>query len=169
MSMNPASPHDSPHIGARIVGKGSQTAAGPGPALMGASTLVGDNVFSSDNEEVGKIKEIMLEVESGRIVYAVMSCGGFLGLGDKLLALPWPALTLDTTHKCFVLNVSAEKVKQAPGFDKDHWPAMADIGWATTLHEYYGTRAQWEEDAPAPGGGKDNEPPEPPEAGGVKL
>lgn len=169
MPMNPASPHDSPHIGARIVGKGSQTAAGPGPDLMGASTLVGDNVFSSDNEEIGKIKEIMLEVESGHIVYAVMSCGGFLGLGDKLLALPWPALTLDTTHKCFVLNVSAEKVKQAPGFDKDHWPAMADIGWATTLHEYYGTRAHWEEDAPAPGGGKDDEPPEPPEAGGVKL
>lgn len=139
---------DSPHIGARIVGKGSATAAGPGPYIMGASTLDGDSVFSSDDEEVGKIKEIMLEVETGRIVYVVMSCGGFLGIGDKLLALPWPALTLDTTHKCFVLNVSAEKVRHAPGFDKSHWPSMADIGWATTLHVYYGTRAHWEEDAP---------------------
>ena len=165
----PANP-GSPHIGARIVGKGSATAAGPGPYVMGASTLEGDSAFSSDDEEVGKIKEIMLEVESGRVVYAVMSCGGFLGIGDKLLALPWPALTLDTTHKCFVLNVSAEKVRHAPGFDKSHWPAMADIGWATTLHKYYGTRAHWEEDAPEPAG-KD-EPPkphEPPEAGGVKL
>jgi hypothetical protein len=166
MPTNPASPH----IGAHIVGKGSKTAAGPGPYVMGASTLEGDSVFSSDDEEIGKIKEIMLEVESGRIVYAVMSCGGFLGIGDKLLALPWPALTLDTTHKCFVLNVSAEKIKQAPGFDKHHWPAMADIGWATTLHEYYGTRAHWEEDAPGSAGkGAPARPSEPSEDGGVEL
>jgi hypothetical protein len=87
-----------------------------------------------------------------------MSSGGFLGIGDKLLALPWVALALDAQRKCFVLNVTAERVKDAPGFDKDHWPAMADVGWATTLHEYYGVRTQWRDD-----------PTEPPEAGGVKL
>lgn len=140
MAMHP----DSPQTGARIVGKGSETAAGPGPYVMAASTLDGDRVFSSDNQEIGKIKEIMLEVASGRIVYAVMSSGGFLGIGDKLLALPWSALTLDTTHKCFVLNVAAERVKNAPGFDKDHWPAMADLEWGTAVHEYYGTPGYWE-------------------------
>ncbi|WP_322057334.1 PRC-barrel domain-containing protein [Paraburkholderia sp. J63] len=141
MAMIPDSPQTG---GARIVGKGSETAAGPGPYVMAASTLDGDRVYSSDNEEVGKIKEIMLEVESGRVVYAVMSSGGFLGIGDKLLALPWAALTLDTSRKCFVLNVTAERVKDAPGFDKDQWPAMADLQWGTAVHQYYGTPGYWE-------------------------
>ncbi|QBQ99093.1 PRC-barrel domain-containing protein [Paraburkholderia pallida] len=141
MAINPDS-----STGARIVGKGSETAAGPGPYIMAARTLDGDRVFSLDNEEIGKIKDIMLDVERRRVAYAVMSSGGFLGIGDKLLALPWAALTLDTTRKCFVLNVASERVKTAPGFDKDHWPSMADVGWATTLNEYYGTRAHWERD-----------------------
>jgi len=131
---------------------------------MASSTLEGDQVYSSDNEEIGKIKDIMLDVERGRIAYAVMSSGGFLGIGDKLLALPWAALTLDTTRKCFLLNVTGERVKNAPGFDKDHWPSMADISWATTLNEYYGTHAHWEDDPLDP---LDRN--EPPEAGGVKL
>ncbi|MBN3851763.1 PRC-barrel domain containing protein [Paraburkholderia sp. Ac-20340] len=144
--------------GARIVGASGTSSGGPGPFVIAASTLEGDRVYSSDNEEVGKIKEIMIDVQQGRIVYAVMSSGGFLGIGDKLLALPWVALALDVERKCFVLNVTGERVKQAPGFDKDHWPAMADIGWATTLHDYYGVRPHWQDD-----------PADPPEAGGVKL
>ncbi|WP_043202700.1 PRC-barrel domain-containing protein [Paraburkholderia acidipaludis] len=133
--------------GARIVGKGSATAAGPGPDVMAASTLDSDRVMSSDGEEVGKIKEIMLDVQGGRVAYAVMASGGFLGIGNKLLAIPWSALTLDTSRKCFLLNVSAERVKEAPGFDKDQWPTMADLSWATTLHEYYGTQPYWDDPA----------------------
>lgn len=127
----------------RIVGKGSATAEGPGPYVMAASTLDGDKVMSSDGEDVGKIKDIMLDVSSGRIAYAVMSSGGFLGIGDKLLAIPWNALALDTDRKCFLLSVPAEVAKNAPGFDKDHWPVMADLAWATQLHEYYGSSPYW--------------------------
>jgi len=127
----------------RIVGKGSTTAEGPGPYVMAASTLDGDKVMSSDGEDVGKIKEIMLDVYTGRIAYAVMSSGGFLGIGDKLLAIPWSALTLDTDRKCFLLSVSSETVRNAPGFDKDHWPAMADAAWANELHTYYGSSPYW--------------------------
>ncbi|POR50203.1 sporulation protein YlmC with PRC-barrel domain [Paraburkholderia eburnea] len=130
--------------GARIVGKGASTAAGPGPDVMAASTLDGDKILSSDGEEVGKIKDIMLDVQSGRIAYAVMSSGGFLGIGDKLLAIPWNALTLDTSRKCFLLNVSSERVRSAPGFDKDQWPSMADTGWGSTVHAYYGREPYWE-------------------------
>lgn len=133
--------------GARIVGKGSATAAGPGPDVMAASTLDSDRVLSSDGEEVGKIKEIMLDVQGGRIAYAVMASGGFLGIGNKLLAIPWSALTLDTSRKCFLLSVSSGRVKEAPGFDKDQWPTMADLSWATTLHEYYGTQPYWDDPA----------------------
>lgn len=128
----------------RIVGKGSSTAEGPGPYVMAASTLDGDKVMSSDGEDVGKIKEIMLDVYTGRIAYAVMSSGGFLGIGDKLLAIPWSALTLDTDRKCFLLSAASDTVRNAPGFDKDHWPAMADVAWANELHAYYGSSPYWD-------------------------
>ena len=125
--------------GAKIVGKGSQTAAGPGPDVMAAATLDGNKVLSSDGDDVGKVKDIMLDVRSGRIAYAVLSSGGFLGIGDKLLAIPWHALTLDTERKCFQLAMSSERIKNAPGVDKDHWPSMADQTWATSVHQYYGS------------------------------
>ena len=160
--------------GTRIVGKGSATADGPGPDVMATSTLDGNKVLSSDGEDIGKIKDIMLDVGSGRVAYAVLSSGGFLGIGDKLLAIPWHALTLDTGRKCFVLNMTAERVKNAPGFDKDHWPSMADQTWATSVHQYYGSEPYWGRDSSARRDdyGVGDVPPassDSPEAGGLKL
>ena len=120
------------------------SSSGPGPRLMGADTLIGNDVRNHKEEDLGDIKEIMLDVYTGRIAYAVMSSGGFLGIGDKLLAIPWSALTLDTDRKCFLLSVSSETVRNAPGFDKDHWPAMADAAWANELHTYYGSSPYWD-------------------------
>jgi sporulation protein YlmC with PRC-barrel domain len=129
--------------GARIVGKGSVTAAGPGPDVMAATTLDSNKVLTADGETAGKVKDIMLDVRSGRIAYVVISSGGFLGIGDRLFAVPWSALTLDTDRACFVLNVDAQRVKDAPGFDQDHWPVMADAGWAASVHAYYGSEPYW--------------------------
>jgi len=153
--------------GARIVGRDRSATPGPGPEVMAASTLDGDRVLSSDGDEVGKVKEIMLDVESGRIAYMVISSGGFLGIGDKLLAVPWNALTLDAARKCFVIALNSERVKNAPGFDKGEWPSMADRTWASSVHQYYGREPYWGNDAaslPLDEPGR-----EPPEAGGVKL
>lgn len=111
---------------------------GPGPRLMGANTLDGNDVYNKQDEDLGDIKEIMLDVPSGRVAYAVLSFGGFLGAGDKLFAVPWNALQLDTVNKRFVLDVSKERLKEAPGFDEDAWPDMADPTWATAVHAYYG-------------------------------
>ncbi|NMG68002.1 PRC-barrel domain containing protein [Azoarcus indigens] len=127
-----------------IVGTETRTPRGPGPDVMAASTLQGDAVVNADGEDLGKIKEIMIDVPSGRVAYAVLSSGGFLGLGDKLYAIPWMALTLDIGRKCFVLDVDAERLKNAPGFDKDSWPSMADTTWASEVHAYYGQRAYWQ-------------------------
>jgi sporulation protein YlmC with PRC-barrel domain len=156
--------------GARIVGKGARTADGPGPEVMAASTLDGDKILCIEGEEVGKVKEIMLDVQSGMVAYVVMSSGGFLGIGDKLLAIPWSALTLDTDRKCFLLDMPAERVKSAPGFDKDHWPLMADPAWATSLHEYYGREPYWDLDPYERDelGASDLDP-DAPEGGGLKL
>ena len=112
--------------------------SGPGPALMGADTLRGNDVYNERGENLGNIKEFMIDMASGRIAYAVLSFGGFLGMGDRLFAVPWQALKLDTANKRFALNVVKEKLKDAPGFDKDHWPSMADPTWATSVHSFYG-------------------------------
>src|SRR5262249_48629373 len=108
--------------GARITGAGR--GEGPGPDVMAAATLDGTKVVSSDGEDVGKISDIMLDVRSGRVAYAVLSEGGFLGMGSTLHAIPWNALTLDTDAKCFHVSIAAQQIKDDPGFDKDHWPAM---------------------------------------------
>lgn len=127
----------------KIVGS-SVRADGPGPEIMAADTLEGNQVVNGKDEDLGKIKEIMIDVPSGRVAYAVLSSGGFLGMGDRLFAIPWGALTLDTDRKCFILDVDEERLKAAPGFDKDHWPSMADPTWANEVHAYYGQRAYWQ-------------------------
>ena len=114
---------------------------GPGPRLMGADTLIGEDVYNQKDEDLGDIKEIMLDMNNGKIAYAVLSYGGVLGMGDKLFAVPWNALTLDTENKRFILNVDKERLESAPGFDKDAWPDMADPTWQSTIHSYYGAKS----------------------------
>ena len=115
------------------------TSAKPTPAMLSAGTLLGDDVYNGKDEDRGDIKEIVLDMRSGRVAYAVLSFGGFLGMGEKLFAVPWSALTLDADKKRFVLNIEKDRLKDAPGFDKGHWPNMADQKWAKGIHSYYGT------------------------------
>ena len=117
---------------------------GPGPALMGATTLVGDEVCNQGGERLGELKEIMLDVRSGRVAYAVLSSGGVLGLGSKLFAVPWRALRLDTGNKRLVLDVHKELVETAPGFDPDRWPDMEEPNWANQIHSYYRTKPYYD-------------------------
>jgi sporulation protein YlmC with PRC-barrel domain len=132
--------------GASIIGAERNVSDGPGPEVMDADTLIGDSVVNAAGEDLGEVKAIMLDVTSGRIGYAVLSFGGFLGMGNKLFAIPWSALTLDADEKRFVLNIAKERLENAPGFDKDHWPSMADTSWATQLHKYYDVRPYWDDD-----------------------
>lgn len=118
---------------------------GPGPALMGADTLNGNDVYNQNDEDLGDIKEIMLNMHTGRISYAVLSYGGFLSMGEKLFAVPWEALKLDTENKRFVLNVDKDRLENAPGFDKDNWPDMADTAWAEGINSFYGIKPYIEE------------------------
>ena len=112
---------------------------GPGPRLMGAETLLGNDVYNKQDEDLGDIKEIMLDVPNGKVSYAVLSYGGVMGFGEKLFAVPWDALKLDTVNKRFVLDIAKERLADAPGFDKDDWPDMADQTWQGQVHSYYGT------------------------------
>ncbi len=87
-----------------------------------ASSLIGDPVVNASKEHLGEIKDIMLDLEAGRIDYYVIEFGGFLGIGVKYFAIPYRLLKLDAENKRFIFKESREKLKNAPGFDMDHWP-----------------------------------------------
>jgi len=111
--------------------------------VLSASTLTGDNVVNRQNEDLGKIEDLMIDLENGRVAYAVLSFGGFLGMGDKLFAIPWSTLRVDTVEKRFVLDVDKKKLELAPGFDKAKWPNMADRRWGGDVHKYYDAKPYW--------------------------
>ena len=89
--------------------------AGPGPKVMAADTLEGDDVVNHAGEKLGKLEHVMIDVPTGRVAYGVLSFGGFLGMGDKLFAIPWHALRLDPSNHRFILDVDKETLKHAPG------------------------------------------------------
>ncbi|HMB52499.1 MAG TPA: PRC-barrel domain-containing protein [Thermoanaerobaculia bacterium] len=112
--------------------------------VLSATTLLGDNVTNPQGEDLGEIKELMIDPQTGHVAYAVLSFGGFLGLGDKLFAIPFSSLNLEKDKKHFVLDVPKERLKNAPGFDKDDWPNVADRKWGQEIHTYYGVTPYWE-------------------------
>jgi len=113
--------------------------------VLSAGTLEGDTVRNAQGEDLGKVDEIMIDIPSGKVAYAVLSFGGVLGIGNKLFAVPWSALTVDEDEKCFILNVDKRTLETAPGFDKDNWPDMADTAWGTEIYRHYGQSPYWEE------------------------
>ncbi|HWB82610.1 MAG TPA: PRC-barrel domain-containing protein [Bryobacteraceae bacterium] len=114
--------------------------------VLSASSLEGDSVRNSAGESLGKVDELMIDIPSGRIAYAVLSFGGFLRMGNKLFAVPWSALKVDQDEKCFILDVDKAVLENAPGFDKDNWPDMADMTWGAEVFRHYGAVPYWEEE-----------------------
>ena len=108
-----------------------------GAMLLSAATITGAEVCNMQDEKLGEIQDVMLDMTEGKIRYAVLTSGGFLGMGDRLFAIPWKALKQDKKNKRFMLDVDVERLKNAPGFDKDQWPNMADATWNATVDSYY--------------------------------
>jgi len=115
------------------------------PHVLSATSIIGSKVVNTAGEQLGNIKELMIDFEDGQVAYAVLSFGGFLGLGDKLFAIPLEALTFGTEDHTVILDVDKEVLKNAPGFDKDHWPdnAQYESGWLRDIYEYYGYSPYW--------------------------
>ena len=110
------------------------------PQAFAVSTLLGNQVVDRAGHDVGRIQELMVDPKNGRVTYAVMSFGGLLGVGEKLFAVPWMSLELDPEKDRFVLDVDREKLKDAPGFDKDDWPNMSGTYWGTDVPKFYDVR-----------------------------
>lgn len=109
------------------------------PRLLSSTTIVDTNVQNAEGESMGEIKDLMIDWNKGKVAYAVLSFGGFLGLGDKYFAVPIQAFDFDphSTDKKIVLNQDKEFLKNSPGFDKDHWPTSADHKFTKEVHTYY--------------------------------
>lgn len=114
------------------------------PRVLSASTLIGDSIRNAQGENLGDLKEIMLDTETGCVAYAVVSFGGFLGIGDKYFAVPWEAIKVSPEEKKLVMNVDKETFENAPGFDKDNWPATPDKEFINRVHTHYGYQPYWE-------------------------
>lgn len=103
------------------------------------STIKGMDVYNLEGSHVGKIDELVIDIEKGQVVYAALSVGGFLGVGDKLFAIPFEAFTLvhKPDEKYLVLNVSEKKLEAGRGFDENDWPDVADADWKAELDKHY--------------------------------
>ena len=111
--------------------------------FLSATTIIGYKVKNDKGEDLGKIEDLMINLNSTRVNYAVLSFGGFLGLGEKYFAIPMEGLAVDTENKEFILNIPKEKFDVAQGFDKDNWPNMADRKWETGIYNHYNYKPYW--------------------------
>jgi len=116
----------------------------PGAELVSAASLSGERVLTRRGEIIGDVSELMLDVQRGRIAYVVVAHGGFMGLGERLHAIPWRALRIE--GDCLVLDAERATFLGAPGFDKEHWPSRPDAAWHHALHRHYRCRPYWEAD-----------------------
>jgi len=105
-----------------------------------ASSVIGMKVYNAANEEVGKIDDLVLDTTTGKVRYAALAVGGFLGIGEKLFAVPWHALSMkqDGNKTVVMFNIDKDRLRNAPGFDKDHWPDFGNEHFGNEIDKYYG-------------------------------
>lgn len=112
------------------------------PKVMSCSRLAMD-VTSASGEKLGKVEEIMLDYETGRISYVILSFDSASGLGEDLFPMPWEALTMSTAKERLILNISKERIRNAPNIARSEWRGEPDRGWITGIFNYYGFAPYW--------------------------
>jgi sporulation protein YlmC with PRC-barrel domain len=105
--------------------------------------VMGYKVENPQGEKLGKIETLLLDLAEGRILCAVLSFGGFLGMGEKLFPIPLNALSFRADEKRVILNVDKEILKSAPGYDRDSLPNVNDREWASMIYTHYGYDPYW--------------------------
>jgi sporulation protein YlmC with PRC-barrel domain len=113
---------------------------GQSMSLRRATELIGMDVRNQQDEKLGAVKDVMVDLQSGQAPFAVISSGGFFGVGDRMLAVPTTRFAQNTGADQFVLNMDRERLKSAPGFDKNNWPNMDDAAWRSQVYSYYGAQ-----------------------------
>ncbi len=110
---------------------------------LSTSSINGTDVVNRNGENLGHIEDIMIDLSTGRILYTVLSFGGFLGIGNKLFAVPFDSFTIDQANEKFILDYDKDFLENAPGFDKDNWPETNDVNFNTEVYDYYSVDPYW--------------------------
>ena len=106
-----------------------------------ATSIIGDKVENSSGEDLGTIDNLMINIRTGRVEYAVLEYGSFLGIGGKLFAVPFAELRVDPGKRVFIVNRDKDYLRMSPGFDKDHWPDTNDHTYYGDVDSYWGAAA----------------------------
>jgi sporulation protein YlmC with PRC-barrel domain len=111
------------------------------PLVHRAREILGMSVKNAAGNDLGSVNDLVIDTDTGKIRYAALSFGGFLGLGDKLFAVPWELFdrqyAVGDEKYYLVLDIDDESLKAAPGFDQHHWPDLADPNFGDEIDKYY--------------------------------
>ena len=105
--------------------------------LISSDKVEGTSVYDRQGTSLGSVQTVMIDKYSGQVAYAVMSFGGFLGIGERYHPLPWRALTYDTAQGGYVVDISREQLERAPSYGRDEAP-WSDPSYGRSVHDYYG-------------------------------
>jgi PRC-barrel domain len=111
--------------------------------LISADKVEGTNVMNPAGEKLGSIEDVMIDKRSGKVAYAVMSFGGFLGIGNRHHPLPWSMLKYDTNLNGYVVNLDKRTLESAPTYGTDERVDLADEEYGRKLHDYYHVPPYW--------------------------
>jgi len=111
--------------------------------LIAADKVAGTAVYNRNNDKLGSVEDVMIDKISGKVVYAVMSFGGFLGIGKRYHPLPWSRLRYDTQRGGYVLDIDKDTLLKAPTFGAEDTPDYSDRAWGARIHDYYDVPPYW--------------------------
>jgi sporulation protein YlmC with PRC-barrel domain len=112
--------------------------------ILSTGNLLHSSVTNSEGEDLGTVAGFGIDIEGGRVAYAILAFGGVLRFGNKWFAIPWDALTYSHHDGKFILNIDREMLETSPGFNKDEWPDVQDREFADQVYKFYNRRPYWE-------------------------
>lgn len=116
----------------------------PSGKLIAANQVQGTSVYDAKLEKLGSVEDVMIDKESGRIAYAVLSFGGFLGIGDRYYPLPWEKLSYNTEIGGYVVDIDPDVLQGAPSFSDQATASWNDDAWGRNVYAYYGVHPYWD-------------------------
>ena len=116
----------------------------PSGRLIAANQVQGTSVYTTALEKLGTVEDVMIDKPTGRIAYAVLSYGGFFGIGDRYYPLPWEKLTYNTEMGGYVVDIDREVLEGAPSFTSAAEASWDDDTWSRSVYSYYGLHPYWD-------------------------
>ncbi len=115
------------------------------PRVASIVSMAKSQVTNEQGDNLGRAEDIMVDLETGKIAFAVISTGGMIGREPRLYAIPWEALKISLHDKKLILNVTKESLQSAPSFHRNAWPDLSDLGWLRDVYAYYGIQPYWKD------------------------